>query len=394
MKKIDNNKKNIIVIFGGKSVEHDISIITGVQTTNALDKNKYNIYPIYISKTGIWYTSEEFFDIKTFSKNDFLNKNKYSVVNISNDGMLCFLKKNKYIKNIKIDFAFLSTHGNLGENGALQGFLEICGISYSSPNVFSSAICMNKLATKNLLSCSKINVTNYVSLQQEEFTKNGYKGIEDKILKLKFPLIVKPCNLGSSVGITFCKTKEKLKDAVSFAFLFDSCVLVEEAVENLREVNLSIMGSNIEKELSVIEEVNIKNDFLTFENKYLNNESSAKGMENTGRTIPAKLEDDIKNKINEYGEIAYNLLDCKGIVRIDFLINDKTGEVFLNEVNTIPGSLSNYLWVDKGYTFSRLLDKVMDYAIKEKQNQSSKVTNFSSNVLNNFEKCTKLDLKK
>lgn len=388
-----NSKRNVAVIFGGKSVEHDISIITGVQTLNSLDKTKFNIFPIYISKNGTWYTSNEFFNIKTFTNLNFLQNKSTQKVSLINQGILLLHNKKKTIEHTKIDFAFLAMHGGFGENGALQGFLDVCGVSYSSPNVYSSSVCMNKVATKILLKSADINVTNFKVLQQETYNKLGYKEIEKSLQNLRFPLIVKPCNLGSSVGITFCKNAARLKDAISFAFLFDSCVLVEEVVENLREVNLSILGDTSNLETSVIEEVSMSDDFLTFENKYLNNGSS-KGMENTTRIIPAKLEKAIEDKVIEFGTKAYKFLGCKGLVRIDFLIDGKTSEVYLNELNTIPGSLSNYLWKDKGYNFTELLNKMMEYSLLEKEKEQSKVTNFSSNVLANFEKCDKLDFKK
>ncbi len=393
MKDLKNTKKNVAVIFGGKSVEHDISIITGVQTLNSLDKNKYNIYPIYISKDENWYTSNNFFNIKTFAESDFLHNKNIKKISLINGGILLLHNKKKPTEYAKINFAFLSTHGGSGEKGALQGFLDMCGVAYSSPNVFSSSICMNKFATKILLNFAGINTTNFKLFLQEDYNEFGYKFIEDNLQNLNYPLIVKPCNLGSSVGITFCKDTKHLKDAISFAFLFDSQVLVEEVVENLREVNLSVLGNTTSLETSVIEEVNISDDFLTFENKYLGNGSS-KGMENTGRTIPAELDEETQKQVIEFGVKAYKLLNCKGLVRIDFLINTKTNKVYLNEINTIPGSLSNYLWKDKNYTFTELLNKLLEYSEEEKTKEQSKVTNFSSNVLSNFEKCDKLDFNK
>lgn len=387
-----NTKINVAVIFGGKSVEHDISIITGVQTLNSLNKTKYTIYPIYISKTGNWYTSDDFFNIKTFAKQGFLKEKSVKEICLINGGTLLILNKKKPVEYAKISFAFLSTHGGFGENGALQGFLDICGVCYSSPNVLSSSICMNKFATKILLDFEGINVTKFEIINQQEYLKQE-KIIEEKIKNLKFPLIVKPCSLGSSVGITFCKNASKLKDAITFALLFDSCVLVEEVVENLKEVNLSIMGNTEKCETSCIEEVIAEKEFLTFENKYLNNNNS-KGMESTSRIIPAKLTKEVEDKVREFGIKAYNLLNCKGLVRIDFLIDSKTNQVYLNEINTIPGSLSNYLWKDKEYSFSMLLDKMLEYNLQEKQKEQSKVTNFSSNVLSNFEKCEILKLNK
>ena len=391
MKKIEE-KRNVIVLFGGKSVEHDISIITGVQTLNAINKIKNNIIPIYITKNGDFLSSEAFFNIKTFS-NDNLNKINYKKVILTNDSYLYFYKGKKLKQWLKVDFAFLATHGGLGENGELQGFLDICNIAYSSSNVLASSIGMNKLVAKQILSSQQINQANYFAVNQKDFNKNT-KIISQKVKEMGFPIIVKPASLGSSIGISFCKTLKNVKNAISFAFLFDKTVIVEKAVENLREFNISAIGNEFECKLSDIEEVLIKKDILSFENKYLNKESSSKGMENTTRKFPAEINYELEKTIKDVANKVYFLLNCKGVVRFDFLVNDKTQEVYFNEVNTIPGSLSNYLWTKKGYNFERLLDKIMDYCLESKKNKESKVSNFSSNVLKQFKNSSKLDFKK
>ena len=391
MKKIEE-KRNVIVLFGGKSVEHDISIITGVQTLNAINKIKYNIIPIYITKNGEFLSSEAFFNIKTFSNNN-LSKINYKKVILTNDSYLYFYKGKKLKQWLKVDFAFLATHGGLGENGELQGFLDVCNIAYSSSNVLSSSIGMNKLATKQILSSQKINQADYFVINQKDFNKN-IKNINQPVKEMGFPIIVKPATLGSSIGISFCKTITNVKNAISFAFLFDKTVIIEKAVENLREFNISAIGNEFNCELSDIEEVLIKKDILSFENKYLNKESSSKGMENTTRKFPAEINYELEKKIKDIANKVYFLLNCKGVVRFDFLVNDKTQEVYFNEVNTIPGSLSNYLWTKKGYSFEKLLDKIMDYCLESKKNKESKVSNFSSNVLKQFKNSSKLDFKK
>ena len=387
-------KSNVAVVFGGRSVEHDISIITGVQTLNALDKQKYNILPIYLNKEGRFLTSNSFFNIKTFSNDKFLyNDTKLKQLTFGFDGWLYLYKNKKLVKFKKIDFVFLATHGGEGENGSLQGYLDICSIPYSSSNCLSSAICMNKLITKQILEQNNICITKYVCISQKEYTKNS-KCYLDKIRSLKFPLIVKPCNLGSSIGINFCKTKTEIKNALSFAFLFDEDVLIEEAVENLREVNVSIMGNKFNFECSDIEEIVLTKDFLTFENKYMNKESSSKGMGNASRNIPANLSVELKEKVLELASKAFVACLCSGIVRIDFLINSKTNEVFLNEINTIPGSLSNYLWNARKYNFSKILDQVKKYSLENFDSKKSKVKNFSTSVLSQFETSKKLKLSK
>ena len=385
-------KKNLIVLFGGKSVEHDISIITGVQTLMAINKNKYNVLPIYINKEGEFLYSNSFFDIKTFSNNN-LNNVKYKKVIISNDSHFYFYKGKKLKQWLKIDFAFLATHGGMGENGELQGYLDICNIPYSSSNILGSTLGMNKVITKQILSNQKVPITSYFVLNQNEFRKS-LENIKDKLKDIGYPLIVKPASLGSSIGISFCKNYISVKNAISFAFLFDKTVIIEKAVKNLREFNISAIGNEFKCELSDIEEVLIKKDFLSFENKYLNKENSSKGMENTCRKILAGMQPEIEKQIKEIANKVYFILNCKGVVRFDFLVNNETKEVFFNEANTIPGSLSNYLWVKKGYTFEKLLDKIIEYCLESKKYKDSKILNFSSNVLKQFENSNKLDFKK
>ena len=310
--KIEGNKTNVAVIFGGKSVEHDISIITGVQTLNNLDKQKYNIFPIYITKEGKWLYSQNFFDIKVFTKDiKFLSDVK--PVSLSTFNSSLFIVKAKKQKLLtKLDFAFLATHGAMGENGSLQGYLDMCNLPYTSCGVESSAVCMNKALTKLVLEKNDVESTKYTVLTPDDY-KKGFVHILKQINNLVFPLVVKPSNLGSSIGINLCKNKTSLKNAISFAFLFDNLVIVEEAVQNLREFNIAVMGNSVKQELSDIEEVFSKNEFLTFESKYLNN-SNSKGMEATDRKIPALITEETKEiiqtsalKIFKYSTTENNL---------------------------------------------------------------------------------------
>lgn len=379
------NKENVCVIFGGKSVEHDISIITGVQLLKSLDKNKYNIIPIYITKEGVWLENKDFFDIKTFSKNSEIKGQEVFLQGKS----LFIKKKNRAKKKIDIDFVYLALHGSFGENGSIQGLLEMNNISYSSCNVLGSSVTMDKYQTKLVCKALNIKVAKYKIVLEDDFVvdfENVYKDLKF----LSFPVIVKPNSLGSSIGITFCKNKMELRNALSFAFLFDDKVIVEKVIDNLRELNLSVMGNSYELELSNIEEVKITKDFLTFENKYMGNKKkSSSGMENLDRIVPAHINKEVKDKIEEYGKTFYKKLGLKGVVRIDFLLDDKTNEVYLNEANSIPGSMANYLWKDK-YNFNEFLEKLKDYSIKEKFRKDKKLLSFSSSVLSNYKEGSKI----
>lgn len=373
----NKTKKPVVaVLFGGKSVEHDISIITGVQVLCNLDKDKFEVLPIYISKQNEWCISETFFDINTFCQNDFLKKVKRVCLEQNKNLFETKGKKQKLFK--QLDFAFLALHGNLGENGSIQGLLEMCDVPYSSPNVFGSSVCMNKLFTKYVCKALDINVVNFKVIFEKDYIENV--DIIDSFIDINFPIIVKPNNLGSSVGISFCENENQLKNALSFAFLFDKEVLVEEAVPNLRELNVAVLGNRLSCEMSSIEEVKIEKNFLTFENKYY---EGGKGMESQKRIYPAQIDENIEKTINEYGKKIFSSLGLKGCVRIDFLLDDKIKKVYLNEINTIPGSMANYLF--KGvYSFSTLLEKMMSYALSERELEKKKIVRFSSSVLEKF----------
>jgi len=367
------NKMVVAVLFGGRSVEHDISIITGVQVLNALDKKKFEVLPIYISKQNEWFFSENFFDIKIFSQ--FEPTKQCKKVCLGQNRNLFFNKGKKQKLFKQLDFAFLALHGGLGENGSVQGLLEMCDVPYSSPNVFGSGVCMNKLATKFVCKALDIKVVNFKEVFERDYINNF--DLKENFKNLNFPLIVKPNNLGSSIGISFCENETELKNALSFAFLFDKEVLVEEAVTNLRELNLAILGNRFSCEMSSIEEVKIEKNFLTFENKYY---GGGKGMESQKRIIPAEIDENTQKTIVEYGKKIFSSLGLKGCVRIDFLLDDSTKQVYLNEINTIPGSMANYLFKGK-YSFSILLERMMNYAMIEREVDKKKIVRFSSSVL-------------
>lgn len=239
---------------------------------------------------------------------------------------------------------------------------------------------MNKFCTKTMAKEQKIPVAKGVLLSSDD--KNiSASDLSERVKGLNYPIVVKPNNLGSSIGITFCKDEEMLHGAVTFAFLFDTEVLCEEAVCNLRELNIACLGTSEMCECSLVEEVTPNKDFLTFENKYL---GGGKGMESQKRIVPASVSKKILNRIEIYAKRMFKALKMKGCVRMDFLMDEKTETVYLNEVNPIPGSLANYLWGNKGYSFQNILEKMKDYALMDYDEREKKITQFSSSVLKNF----------
>lgn len=374
-------KQNVVVLFGGVSVEHDISIITGSQVLANLDRERDNIIPIYISKDGRFLTDENFWDITYFSKEQ--NFSKAKQVFFSAGGNLFCMKGKRAKLLCKVDFAYLALHGGMGESGSVQGLLDCVGVKYSSCDSFASGVCMNKFCTKVLAKEQKIPVAKGILLSSDD--KNiSVSDLNERVKGLNYPIVVKPNNLGSSIGITFCKNEEMLHGAVTFAFLFDTEVLCEEAVCNLRELNIACLGSGEMCECSLVEEVTPNKDFLTFENKYL---GGGKGMESQKRIVPASISKKILNRIEIYAKRMFSAVKMKGCVRMDFLMDEKTETVYLNEVNPIPGSLANYLWGNKGYSFQNLLEKMKDYANMDYEEKAKKITQFSSSVLKNFSQC-------
>ncbi|MDD4686112.1 MAG: D-alanine--D-alanine ligase [Clostridia bacterium] len=368
--------KNIAVFFGGVSSEHDISIITGIQTICSLDKKKYNIFPIYITKKGKWFFSNKFNNVDIFLN---FNESSFKKVFLLTGENVLYQKIGILTKKIAtLDVAIICCHGLNGEDGTLQGLLELSNIPYSSSGVLGSSICMDKIIMKQIFEINNLPVTNYTWFTSESFS-NKKEEIYNKIKEdLSFPLIVKPANLGSSIGISRCNNKLDLIKAVDVAKYYDNRILVEEAVENLREFNCACLGHE-EKiiEVSELEEPISWDKFLSFEQKYLNFTTVK-----YERKDNVKLNKDIKNKIKNITKMAFSKLCCSGIVRVDFLVNSKTDEIFINEINTIPGSLANYLW--NNMDFKILLDKLIDIAFLKFEKKKQCCFSYESYALSNF----------
>lgn len=375
-------KENVLVIFGGKSVEHDISIITGVQMINSIDCEKYHVYPVYISPKEEWFFSDSFNDIGALKDFNKKAKNVHRVAIVPGHKSLFKLKGKVLKKLCEIDCAIFAVHGGLGENGALQGLFECAGIPYTSPNVLFSAVCMDKIITKKVLISSGISVVDYSYLLSDDLSK-GRKHCIDKIKNdLKYPIIIKPSNLGSSIGISVCENDKQMWEGICVAAEYDKRILCECALMDMTEVNISVMGDEQNFKLSKLESPEHYSKFLTFEQKYMDN----KKVKGKVVEISSAQKEDIENSAKE----IWRLLGGRGIIRIDYMIDNKTGKVFVNEINTIPGSLSNYLWKKTGKSGFELTRNLIETAIssKKKDDELNKV--FSSNVLQNFRKGSKI----
>ena len=364
-------KEKSLVVFGGKSVEHDISIITAMQMKRYLEDFVY----VYIDKCGIWWIAENLDDIKTYL-NFYKNaKKKRRVIVSAGTKVLLIEKHGKFSPLYKIKNVLNCCHGGLGEGGALQGLFDCNNISYSSPSVCSSAICMDKAFVKDILKANNILTPDGKAIKKPDFFEKKEE-ILSEISNLGFPIIVKPSNLGSSIGISVCKDVDDFADAASLAFEFDDKIVCEKVVENLREFNCACFCVKQNYFTSDVIEVENKSQIYSFEDKYISEETKS-----------SKPNESLSKRVKDLTEKVYKLFDCEGIVRIDFLYNNKTKKLYVNELNTIPGSLSCHMFKD--IDFKEVLTSVLYQAEEKSKNKQSLVATFDSDAISTYIKATR-----
>lgn len=372
------------VIFGGETTEHEVSIISAVQAMNSMNQEKYEIIPIYMGKDKNWYTGKMLMDIDVYK--DMTNLRRYATkVNMIRKNGIVYLQKNSLFKTLltDLDIVFPIVHGNNVEDGSIQGFLRTLNIPFVGSNVLGSALGQDKVLIKQLLEAEKIPVSPYVWFYEEEFFDNQEEYLK-KIKKLGYPVIVKPATLGSSIGISVAKTEDQLEKCISEALQYDVKIVVEKVVENLIEINCSVLGDYTHQETSALEEVMGNDEYLSYKDKYMGGKKGSKGMVSTNRVIPARVDEKISREVREYAVSTFKTLNLSGVARIDFLYDKKKKDVYVNEPNTIPGSLSFYLWEPVGKKYDELLDNMIALAIKDYKRRSKKISSFETNLLNNF----------
>jgi len=371
------------VLFGGVSVEHEISIITSVQAMKAIDKEKYEIIPIYIDKERNMYTGKLLMDIDTYKDINLLKRYAKRVIFYTENGHF-YLQSLGLFKKIvgEIDIVFPIVHGSGVEDGSIAGYLNTLGVPFVGPNVLSAALGQDKVVMKDIFKSYNLPIIDYLWFYDFEYLNNKEKIIND-IKKLGFPVIVKPATLGSSVGITVSHNEKDLELALKDAISYDSKILVEKMVENLKEVNCSVRGTQENLEASEVEEVMSSDEILSYKDKYLGG-NKVKGMSASGRIIPARLDKKELDNIKELSIKVFKVLNLSGITRIDYLYDTKNKKIYINEPNTIPGSLSFYLWEPLGIKYKDLLDQNIMSAIREYKKKKEKVSSFDTNILKNF----------
>lgn len=294
----------------------------------------------------------------------------------------------------EIDIAFPIVHGTNVEDGVLQGYLQSIGIPFVGGDVYSSVVGQDKLFMKQIFESEELPISPYTWFYDTEYNESKEEVLSKIENKLKYPMIIKPATLGSSVGISSAKNKDELIEAIDDACNYDSKIIVEEMVQNLKEVNISVLGNYESQKLSAIEQVMSNKDFLTYEEKYIGNkktkgvkgckQTASKGMASASRIVPAPLEKKEQNEIEEIAIKAFKALGSSGVCRIDFLIDSKTNKVYINEINSIPGSLAFYLWEPIGKKYTELLDDMINIGIKDYKKRIAKVHSFDSNILKGF----------
>lgn len=367
--------KNIAVIFGGVSCEHDISIITGLQVINFLDDELFNIIPIYINKYGEWFSDDRLLDLDNYPIKD-LNLRE---VFLTPSSKILFQKKGKKLKPLNvIDFAIFAVHGLNGEDGTLSGLFELNNIPYLNCGVIGSSVTLDKCIFKSFLISKNISTIDSIELTEKEYY-NSIDEIKLKISeKLSFPVILKPANLGSSIGIKVCKNEYELEELISYCFQFDSKILIEKYIKNIKEINIALYKYFDEYIFSYFEQPITEDNILTFDNKYIGGET--KGMESLKRICPVELDKNLEQTIKDIAKKCYDKLDLKGIVRFDFII-DENNIVYLNEINSTPGSFANYLFKNLSKDFTQILTDNIENAIHLKFKNDEKIKYFSSSVL-------------
>lgn len=378
-------KKKVAIIFGGRSVEHEVSVITGLQVIENIDKEKYDTIPIYIDKQGKWFTGNSLKEFKNYKDNNFKGLQEVVLSLNSNDHNLYLhpnsigLFKNKVID--KIDIVFPTIHGTNGEDGTIQGLFELMNIPYVGGGVLASSVGMDKILMKEVFKARGLPIVDYNWFYRNKWIENQEKIIDDIEEKLDYPLFIKPANLGSSIGISKAKDRESLINAIEIAIRYDRKIIVEKAVENPREINCAVMGYNDNVIASLCEEPLGWEEILTFEDKYIKSNTKGAGKESSRRIIPADIEDDIRERIEELAKESFIAIDCSGNSRIDFLL-DENNNIFINEINTLPGSIAFYLWEKKGYPFNKLIDEMINIAIEIHKDKNENMYIYEADLFN------------
>ncbi|MCQ2451023.1 MAG: D-alanine--D-alanine ligase [Clostridia bacterium] len=385
-------KTTIAVFFGCRSVEHEVSIISAVQAMNSINRDKYDIIPVYVTKEGAMVTGDNLFTIENYRDLPKLMENTEEVTFIKGENgvNMHYIKQGMFSKkkDIRIDLAFPIVHGTNCEDGTMAGYFEFLGLPYISCDIVSAAVGMDKSVFKDVLLNAGLPTLPCFTFRSREYLLNK-ENIKKTIgEKIGYPLIIKPVNLGSSVGITKVNSEDELIDACDLAVSFGDKILAEKAITGLREINCSVLGDADECKASVCEEPFMHDEILSYKDKYLGGskgskgEGASKGMASLGRKLPADISKEKSDEIRDISCKIFKAMGCSGVVRIDYLMDTNDNDkIYANEINTIPGSLAFYLWEATGIKYTDMLDELVEIAFKRQRNRDNLTFTIETNIL-------------
>ena len=389
---------SIGIVFGGLSPEHEVSIISSLQAAAVLDRSRYTPVAVYLAKDGLWYTGDELLDIEAYEDVSELLKKATRVEIVPGLNKRLRLKeissKGIFFRALdewSIDVMFLGLHGGSGENGGMQGLCELLDVPYTGSGVLASSLAMDKVRAKHYCESFDVPVVPSQNVREAQWADREEIWLDQLTSSLGFPLVVKPVKLGSSIGISHVESREKLDSAIEEAFRYDENVMIEKAIGNLRELNCSVLGDEDTAVASVLEEP-VTTGILTYKDKYMSGDAGEKGagvklaetpsgMASQERVIPAQVSEDVASRVRTLAVQIFQLLGCAGVARIDFLMDEDTGAIYFNEINTIPGSLSFYLWKPTGVEFSELVERLIQIGLNRYASRANRVRSYDTNLL-------------
>ncbi len=392
-------KRTLAVFFGGRTVEHDISIVTGTQLIENADPKKYDILPVYIARNGRWYTGDKLRDV-TFVRNFDPESSEVTAVTLppvpnltsgpelvpaesKGSGLKGLLGGKSANQKFPFDVAIPAMHGLNGEDGTLQGLFELADLPYAESGVLGSCAGMDKVLMKAAFRGAGFPVLDSVWFWRDQWEEDPERVVADIEAKLDYPIFIKPANLGSSIGIGKATDRDRLYETIEVAVRYDRRILADAGVEEIAEFNCSVLGSGCDVRPSVCEQPIAWKNFLSFEDKYLRGGkgSEMSGMKSMSRIVPAPIEDELTERIQDLSVEIFKLFDCKGVVRIDYIYDKATETLYVNEINTIPGSFAFYLWEPLGLSYSQLIDELVDNAVRVHKEKNRNLYAYDSEVL-------------
>ena len=384
------SKMQLGVLFGSRTCEHEVAIISAVQLMRNVNREKYDVIPVYISQKGEWFTGEPLLDMKTYTPFDPFAKGLIPVhldLTAGSGALLHYAPPRGLLGGgreevvARLDCVIPVMHGLHGEDGSVQGLLELANIPYASTGITGSAVGMDKITMKCFFRGMGYPVLPDCALTRAQWEKNADAALDQVEKSLPYPVFVKPACLGSSIGVSRADGRDKLREALQLAFSYDRRVLVEQGLDKPIEVNCSVLGFDGERRASVLEMPNAGTGFLDFAEKYLAGSTGSKGMASLKRIVPAPIGEELTQALQALSLDIFDAMDCKGVVRIDYMLDRHSDHYYITEINTIPGSLAYYLWAETGLPYDQLIDEMVKYALRAFQEKERNSFAYSSDIL-------------